>query len=81
MDGTEMFLASQLFDCFDTTRNNVAGRLPVGPGSAGFRQFEETCRIATLSFVSLYLAMRDGSPSGLWPAGGATCDPQLSLMT
>jgi hypothetical protein len=73
MDGTEQFLVNQLLDGFDTTSDNVPGRLPVGFGAAGFRQFEETCRIATLFiFVSLRLAVKDSSPSGLWPAGGAT---------
>lgn len=56
------FLAVQLLDGFDSTSDNVAGMLPVLFGSAGFRQVEETCRIATVfGIVSLYRAVRGGA--------------------
>ena len=59
------FLAIQLLDGFDTTSDNVAGLLPVLFASAGFRQVEETRRIATaFGIVSLYRAVKGGAAPG-----------------
>lgn len=56
------FVAVQLLDGFDSTSDNVAGMLPVLFGSAGFRQVEETRRIATaFGIVSLYRAVKGGA--------------------
>ncbi|MCU0937877.1 MAG: methyltransferase domain-containing protein [Burkholderiaceae bacterium] len=66
------FLAVQLLDGFDTTRDNVAGLLPEVFETAGFRQVEETRRIPTaLGIVSLYRAVKGGSAPDPHPAGVA----------
>jgi len=59
------FLAIQLLDGFDNTRDNVAGLLPTLFASAGFRHVEETRRIPTaFGIVSLYRAMKGGGTPG-----------------
>ncbi|MBI5716352.1 MAG: methyltransferase domain-containing protein [Burkholderiales bacterium] len=66
------FLAVQLLDGFDTTSDNVAGRLPELFGTAGFRQVEEARRIPTaLGIVSLYRAVKGASTPGRHSHGGA----------
>lgn len=55
------FLAVQLLDGFDTTSDNVAGRLPKVFETAGFRPVEETRRIPTpLGIIALYRASKAG---------------------
>jgi SAM-dependent methyltransferase len=53
------FLAVQLLDGFETTRDNVRGRLPVLMEEAGFSEVEETHREMTpLGTLSLVRAVR-----------------------
>jgi SAM-dependent methyltransferase len=56
------FLAIQLLDGFDSTSDNVAGRLPLLFGSAGFSHVDETRRIPTVfGVISLYRALKAGA--------------------
>lgn len=63
------FLAIQLLDGFETTRDNVAGHLPFLFESAGFRAVEETRRITTVfGVVSLYRAVKGATTSAPFSA-------------
>jgi SAM-dependent methyltransferase len=54
-----LFLLVQLLDGFETTADNVAGRLPEFMGQAGFTDVSETQRFATpLGTISLYRATK-----------------------
>ncbi len=57
------FLPVQLLDGFQTTRDNVAGRLPELIAQAGFVGVEETKRMATpCGSLSLYRANKPPRP-------------------